>query len=84
MGDGNAAVLHVAQAAEELVEGLTNYVSYSSGKWQAGGAADSMDKLVIAVVSWQKDRVRIEREQADAKESQQETDARQFMRDTLY
>lgn len=75
--------LRVARAAEELVEGLTNYVSYSSGKWQAGGAAYSLDKLVVLVTYWQKDRARIEREQAEAQESQEETDAREFTRATL-
>lgn len=76
-------VVEVARAAEALVEGLTNYVSYSSGKWQAGGAANTLDTLVVLVVRWQKERARIEREQAEATEPQAETDAREFMRATL-
>jgi hypothetical protein len=73
----------VAQAAEAVVDGLSNYASYKSGKWQAGGAGDTMDALIVAVVDWQRDRARIEREEAEAQELQAETDARQFMRDAL-
>ncbi len=73
----------VADAAEELIEGLSNFVSYSSGKWQAGGKDHTLSILINEVVAWQQDRARQEREQAEAQESQQEQDARQFMRDTL-
>lgn len=73
----------VAMAAEDLVEGLTNCVSYSSGKWQAGGKDQTLSTLIDSVYAWQKDRARQEREEAEANESQQETDARQFLRDTL-
>lgn len=73
----------VADAAEELVENLSNFVSYSSGKWQAGGKDNTLSVLVNEVVAWQKARSQQEREEAEANESQQEQDARQFMRDTL-
>jgi hypothetical protein len=73
----------VAQAAEAVVEGLTNYASYQSRTWQAGGTDDTMDALIVAVVAWQKDRARAEREAADATEPQELTDARQFLNDAL-
>jgi hypothetical protein len=73
----------VAQAAEAVVEGLTTYASYTSRKWQAGGTDDTMDALIVAVVAWQKDRARAEREAADATEPQELTDARQFLNDAL-
>lgn len=73
----------VAVAAEALVEGITNCVTYSSGKWQAGGKDNTLDTLVVLVVRWQKDRARIEREEADANRTDDEIAADDFMRATL-
>jgi hypothetical protein len=74
---------HVAAAAEALVEGLTNCVTYSSGKWQAGGKDNTLDTLVVLVVRWQKDRARSEEAEADAARTDDEIAAADFMRDTL-
>jgi hypothetical protein len=81
--NGMTPIERAAQAAEALVEGLTYCTSYPSGKWQAGGKDDTLTDLVNAVVDWQKDRARAEREEADATEPQELVDARQFMRDAL-
>lgn len=76
-------VEQVATAAEALVEGLTNCVTYSSGKWQAGGKDNTLDTLVVLVVRWQKERAAFERLLAEEEAPQSETDAREFMRATL-
>lgn len=73
----------VAQAAEALIDGLTNFVSYSSGKWQAGGKDETLGKLHVAVIRWQKARADAEREEAEDALPQEYHDAHQFMRDTL-
>jgi hypothetical protein len=73
----------VAAAAEALVEGLTNCVTYASGKWQAGGKDNTLDTLVVLVVRWQKNRARLEQEEAYANRTDDEIAADDFMRDTL-
>jgi hypothetical protein len=77
------ARLAVAQAAEVMVEYLTNYVSYSSGKWQAGGKDDSLGRLHVAVIRWQRARNAVEQEEADDAMPQEYHDNRQFLRDAL-
>lgn len=73
----------VAQAAETLIDGLTHYTSYSSGKWQAGGKDDTLDALSVAVVAWQRARAAVERAEADDAMPQEYHDARQFLEDAL-
>lgn len=73
----------VAQAAEALIEGLTNFVAYPSGKWQAGGKDETLGKVHVAVIRWQQARAAVEQEEADDAMPQEYHDARQFMRDTL-
>lgn len=73
----------VAQTAEALVEGLTNFTEYSSGKWQAGGKDNTLDALNVAVVDWQRARAAVEQEEADDAMPQEWHDNRQFLRDAL-
>jgi hypothetical protein len=73
----------VAQAAEAVTEGLTNYAVFKSGKWQAGGRDDTMQALIVAVFNWQRARNAVEQEEADDAMPQEWHDNRQFMRDTL-
>jgi hypothetical protein len=76
-------VEQVAAAAEALVESITNFASYRSGKWQAGGTDNTLDTLSVLVIEWQKDRARQEREEADAARTDNEIAADEFMRATL-
>ncbi len=73
----------VAQAAEKVTEGLSNYAVFKSGKWQAGGRDDTMQALNDAVIHWQQARTAVEREQADDAMPQEWHDHRQFMRDAF-
>ena len=52
----------MAQAAETLIGELTNFVTYSSGKWQAGGKDETLGKLHLAVNRWQQARKAVEQE----------------------
>ncbi len=73
----------VAQAAEAVTEGLSNYAVFKSGKWQAGGRDDTMQALIVAVVNWQRARSAVEREEADDAMPQEWHDNRQFLKDAL-